>query len=83
MVKKVVPIVVVVVILLAVFVPRLVHECDSCGETFVGTGYEPNIVSELLTDEDQVICEECAELQHALSILAGKSLDDFKRGLFD
>lgn len=81
--KKIIPIAI-VVILLIVFVPRLVHKCDDCGETFVGTGYEANVVAEFLEDEnDQIICEKCAEKHHALSILGGKTLDDFKRGLFD
>lgn len=81
--KKILAVVAVVAVLGVVFVPRLVHECGDCGKTFFGTGYEPNLVSDLLTDEDKVICKECAELEHALSILAGKSLDEFKRGLFD
>ncbi len=65
-----------------VFVPRLVHTCDDCGETFFGTGYRPNVISNVLTD-DQIICENCAARQHAIEIALGYSLDGFKRGLFD
>ena len=83
--KKIVSLLMVVVIIggLAFLGTRLIHKCDACEETFFGTGYEASVVADLLTDEEQIICEDCAEIQHALSILAGKSLDDFKRGLFD
>ncbi len=65
-----------------IFVPRLVHTCDDCGKTFFGTGYRPNIISNVLTD-DQIICEDCAAKQHAIEIALGYDLDGFKRGLFD
>lgn len=65
-----------------IFVPRVVHTCDDCGETFFGTGYRPNIISNVLTD-DQIICENCAAKQHAIEIALGYDLDGFKRGLFD
>ena len=76
--------VVVIVVLGIIFVPKLVHTCDDCEKTFVGAGYEPNIISELLSssEEEQVICKDCAEEQHALSIALGKSLDEFKKDLF-
>lgn len=81
--KKVL-IIVVVLVFLGVFAPQLVHKCDDCETIFFGTGYEPNVVADLLKDEgDQIICKECAEIHHALSFLTGKTLDDFKRGLFD
>lgn len=65
-----------------IFVPKLVHTCDDCGETFFGTGYTPNIISNVLTD-DQILCEDCAARQHAIEIALGYNLDSFKRGLFD
>ncbi len=73
---------VVIVALLAVFIPRLVHKCDDCEKVFFGTGYEPNVLSEILSEDDQIICKECAEKQHALSIAMGKTLNDFKKPLF-
>ena len=32
--------------------------------------------------DDKILCRECAESDHALEILTGKSLEDFKRPLF-
>ncbi len=70
-----------------VFVPRLCHECDNCGEFFVGTGYYPNIISSTITsitgEEEKIICEDCAAKEHALAIAAGQSINDFKRPLFE
>ena len=76
--KKVVSIIVVV----AVIVPRLVHKCSSCEQTFFGTGYKANVVADLVSDEEQIICKDCAETQHALEIAVGKQLKDYKRPLF-
>lgn len=83
--KKIVIFAVAVVVLVSgiVFVPRLVHKCDDCGEILIGTGYKANVVSDLFSKDEQIICKDCAEDQHALSIALGKSVDDFKRGLFD
>ena len=79
-------VVAVVVVLAVIFVPKLVHECDNCGETFVGTGYEPNILSDALellgADAEEIICKDCAESEHALAIATGSSVDDFKLPLF-
>lgn len=82
--KKIIALVVIVAVVIAgvVFVPRVVHTCDDCGKFFIGTGYEPNVVGDLLSKEEQIICKDCAEKQHAISIALGKSLDDFKRDLF-
>ena len=82
--KKIISLAVIVVIVIAgiVFVPRVVHTCDDCEKFFIGAGYEPNIVEDLLSSEEQIICKKCAEEQHALSIAMGKSVDDFKRDLF-
>lgn len=83
--KKIAIIAVAVVVLVSgiIFVPRLVHKCDDCGDIFIGTGYKANVVSDLFSKDEQIICKECAETQHALSIALGKSVEDFKRGLFD
>ena len=70
-----------------VFIPRLVHRCDNCDKLFVGTGYYANVVSNTLSslqgNEDKILCRDCAETNHALEILAGKSLEDFRRPLFE
>ena len=81
--KKIIPLILVVVIVVfgVIYGPKLIHKCDDCGETFFGTGYEPNIVSDILSEEEQIICESCAEEQHAAAIAFGKSLEDFKREL--
>ena len=83
--KKIISLVVVVAIVVAgiVFIPEIAHTCDDCEKFFIGAGYEPNIIEDLLSDEDQIICKACAEEQHALAIAAGKTLDDFKRDLFE
>jgi len=83
--KKIISLVVVVAIIIAgiVFVPKIAHTCDDCEKFFLGAGYEPNIVEDLLSSEDQIICKKCAEKQHALSIAMGKSVEDFKRDLFE
>lgn len=83
--KKIISLVVVVAIIVAgiIFVPKITHTCDDCEKFFLGAGYEPNIVEDLLSSEEQIICKECAEKQHALSIAMGKSIDDFKRDLFE
>ena len=83
--KKVIPIVIAVVItaLIIVFVPKLAHTCDDCEKFFVGTGYQPNILADVLTEDQQIICKDCAEKQHQFSTAIGKSLDDYKIPLFD
>lgn len=64
-----------------IFVPRVIHTCDDCGQTFFGTGYRPNILADVISD-DQTICKDCAARQHAIEIALGYSLDGFKKGLF-
>lgn len=78
--------VVAIVAAAVIFVPRLTHTCDNCADFFVGTGYTANVVSNAITSlsgqEDKILCKDCAAREHALSIAAGKSLNDFKRPLF-
>ena len=83
--KKIISLVVVVAIIVVgiVFLPKIVHTCDDCEKLFFGSGYEPNIIEDLLSNEERIICKNCAEEQHAISIAMGKSVDDFKRDLFD
>lgn len=82
--KKIISLVVVAVIVIAgvVFIPKVTHTCDDCGKFFIGAGYEPNVVEDLISDEEQIICKDCAEEQHAISIAMGKSLDNYKREIF-
>ncbi len=65
------------------FAPKLIHKCDDCETWFVGTGYETNIIADVASDTDQTICKSCAEKQHIIETTMGKSLDEFKKGLFD
>lgn len=83
--KKLISLILLIVIVAAAvyFIPKLVHTCDSCDELFVGTGYEPNIISEIFSDGDKIICRECAEKQHAVSIALGKDVEDFKVEIFE
>ena len=83
--KKIISLVVVVAIIVAgiIFVPKITHTWDDCEKLWLVAGYEPNIVEDLLSSDEQIICKKCAEEQHALSIAMGKSLDDFKRDLFE
>ena len=82
--KKFISLVILAAIIVAgiVFIPQFVHTCDDCGKLFIGVGYEPNIVENLLSNEEQIICKKCAEEQHAVSIVMGKSVDDYKRDIF-
>ena len=83
--KKILAVVLVLVILGAgAFLGlRLFNTCDSCGESYFGTGYAPNVLYEAFTENTEDICEECAELNHVLEIgLGSKTLDDYKLPLF-
>ncbi|MBR2316029.1 MAG: hypothetical protein IKA56_05230 [Clostridia bacterium] len=83
--KKIISLVVAVVIIVAgvVFVPELAHTCDSCDKFFIGVGYKANILDNLTSDEEKIICKSCAEQHHAVSIAFGESLNSFKRELFE
>ncbi len=78
-------VVIIVVVLGIIFIPKLCHTCDDCEDFFVGRGYEPIAIAEWFTDEDEdyTICKDCAEKHHAIEILAGADVDDFKKDLFD
>jgi len=79
--KKLFKLLITIILICAViyFAPKLVHKCDSCDKWFVGTGYEANVLSDVISDDDQTICKECAEKQHAIETTFGKSLDDYKK----
>lgn len=83
--KRIITLLLVVAIVVAgvIFLPKLVHTCDGCDKFFVGTGYEPNVIVDFVNSDEQTICKECAETQHALSILTGKSVEDFRKKLFE
>ena len=61
---------------------RLVHKCDNCDKLFFGTGYKPNAVVDIASDQ-QIICKECAEKQHAVSGFFGGDLKEYQYGLFE
>ncbi len=70
-----------------IFVPRLAHTCDNCGQFFVGTGYYPNVITSTITGiaggTEKILCLDCATREHALAIAAGASIKDFERPLFE
>ncbi len=70
-----------------IFIPRLTHHCDNCGEFFWGTGYRANVLTNTLTglagNADKTLCLDCAIREHALEIVAGSSISDFELPLFD
>ena len=72
----------IVVALLIIYIPYYFHLCDDCGEFFMGSGYKPNIVSDMISEDEQTICEDCAKVHHAISTTLGKSLDDYKKPVF-
>lgn len=78
--KKVIKILVSIslIICLATYAIQLVHTCTECKKIFIGTGYKANIISDMVNSEEVILCEKCAEEQHALSALLGKSLSDYK-----
>ena len=82
--KKIISIVVVVLVIVAgIYIgPKVVHKCDSCGKVFFGAGYEPNVISDVLSDTEQIICKECAQEQRGWASAFGKSLDEYKRSIF-
>ncbi len=62
---------------------KLINRCDNCDKIFIGPGYEANVISDTLSKDDKILCKACAEKDHAVELVLGKSLSDFKRGLFD
>lgn len=83
--KKLLKLLLTIVVICAIvyFAPRLVHQCDDCEKWFVGTGYEANVIADVVSDDDQTICKACAEKQHVVGTTLGKPLEEFKKGLFD
>ena len=87
---KIIAIVLVLALLAGIgvlFGPRLLHTCSNCDSFFVGTGYRANLISNALTslsgNDSKVLCRACAEKNHAVAILAGKSLEEFRIPLFE
>lgn len=74
---------IIIVCAVVYFAPKLVHKCDDCEKWFVGPGYEASVVADVISDDDQTICKTCAEKQHAIETALGKSLNDFKKDLFE
>lgn len=83
-IKKIIAIVLIVVVAAAAvtFVPKLVHTCDDCEGFFIGWGYEPNIISDIFSEDEQIICKDCAEEQHAIEIALGKDVKEFQKDPF-
>ena len=71
-----------VIALLIVYVPYYVNVCSSCEEYFLGPGYKANILVDVVSENRQVICEDCAKLHHVASSLIGKDIDDYRNAIF-
>lgn len=67
--------------MLLVYVPQFFHVCKDCETFFVGSGYEQNIFVGAVMNDNGVLCKNCAEKQHSLSITLGKSLNDYKKSV--
>ena len=82
--KKLISLVLIVAVIAAgvIFVPKLVHTCDDCEKVFFGPGYEPNALAGMIKKEETVICKDCAETHHAVSLALGKELKEFQKALF-
>ena len=52
-------------------------------ELSFGYGNEISATDFKLSKDEQIICKDCAEKQHAVTIALGKSVEDYKRKLFD
>lgn len=74
-------VIVVLVAIVAFLATRLVNSCSDCEKRFFGLGYEGNVVDQAIDEQEQILCEDCAERHHALSLLTGKELDEYKRVL--
>ena len=70
---------IIIVLVLVTYIPQFCHTCSDCKKFFIGAGYEPNVVAELLSSEEGILCKDCAEKQHVIGVGLGKSLDDFKK----
>ncbi|MBQ3055420.1 MAG: hypothetical protein IJC88_04875 [Oscillospiraceae bacterium] len=80
--KKIILIAVAAVLLIALlvpYVPYYFHGCDSCDKFFVGPGYEANVVVDLFSKGEQLVCRECAESQHVVGTTFGKDIAEYRR----
>ncbi len=83
--KSAAPVIIAIILtaVVVVFGLALVHQCDDCGKFFVGTGYKPNAVVDIVSSDQQIICKDCAEKQHAVSGFFGGDLSEYSYGLFE
>ncbi len=70
---------IIVILFLVTYIPQFAHICTDCETFFIGTGYEPNIIADMISAEEGILCKECAEKQHAITTGLGKSLDDYRK----
>ena len=74
---------IIVISIMIYFAPKLVHKCDGCESWFVGPGYKANVIANVIADDNQTLCRDCAEAQHKIEIALGKSLDEYRKDIFD
>lgn len=73
----------VVIAAVVTFLPKVIHNCDDCGDIVFGTGYRAAAVTDLIAGEDMVLCKNCAKVHHAVALGLGRSLEDFAIPLFE
>ena len=83
--KKILKLLLSIVVICAIvyFAPKLVHKCDGCESWVVGPGYKANVIANVISDDNQTLCRECAEENHKIEIALGKSVDNYKNDIFD
>ena len=74
-----------VLALVLILAPCFVHTCDTCGETFFGSGYysQAEAAEAGVPISDTVICHDCCETEYAQELSGGAyTLDYLARPLF-
>lgn len=57
---------------------KYINKCDSCEKIYLGLGYQPGFISELVNSDMEAVCKDCAEEQHAVQIALGKDIEEYK-----
>lgn len=70
---------VLVILVLITYASQFFHVCDGCDSFFIGSGYEPNALADMINAEDELLCKECAEVHHIISLGLGEDLSEFRK----
>ena len=71
-----------IIVLLVLYVPYYIHPCAECDKWILGPGYKANKLVDLVSEDEVVVCRECAEEQHIFSSAFGKDVEEFRRDAF-